>query len=456
MPNIEPQHSAAIRRKNPFFHRGPIQDPDYFFGREKETRLLLNLAGHGQSVSVLGQRRIGKTSFLFHVSHPLTLQAHGLSTDQYIFVYIDCEGRGQLTEGDLYQLLLKGLASQVGMSNQWQAILGEDELPLASVFETCLQQTLKAGYRIIFLLDEFEAIINNRNLGPDFFSTLRRIATEHAVAYITVTKLSLLTLTNVEDSALSSPFFNIFQPLQLDLLTAEESLDMIQSLARMANVSFPAALIDFILDLAGRHPLFLQLAAFYAFELLGSEADKLSQADYALLREQFWATAVQHFKYYWGHLNQETRYTLAALPLMPMTAKTALADLEKQCLIVPCGQGYDYFSSAFRDFVRGQTVSGLVQAGPFVADLQQRAVTLKERRLDLTKTQYDLLVYLLQHPDQVITHEELEETIWGDAYTGNPERLKSAIKHLRRALNDDAEYIASVRGVGYKFQRSPG
>ena len=64
--------------ENPFFHRGPIRDPAYFFGRERETRLLLSLVRNAQSVSVLGQRRIGKSSFVLHAANPLVLQAHGL------------------------------------------------------------------------------------------------------------------------------------------------------------------------------------------------------------------------------------------------------------------------------------------------------------------------------------------------------------------------------------------
>lgn len=454
MKALGQQKTPTVRRENPFFHRGAIRDPAYFFGRRRETRLLLELVRNAQSVSVLGQRRIGKTSFLFYVSHPVVLQAHGPSTDQYVFVYVDCEGRGDLPESDFCLLLLRGLVSELGEQAQWGDLLGSKGSPSFAALEEGILRAIEMGRRPIFLLDEFEAMATNRNLGSDFFSGLRRIATEHPVAYITATKSPLLALTYPDRGVLSSPFFNIFQPLRLGLFTTEESVEMLQGLAARAGLSYPAGLVDFILDLAGWHPLLLQLAGFHAFELLEAQGDELSAAGYRLIRERFWGTAVQHFEYYWSHLDDEARYVLAALPLMPATAGDVLAVLEEQCLIVRRGQDYDYFSSAFRDFVRGQAVRGLVQVGPFVVDQQQRAVILDGHPLDLTRTQYALLMYLLQRPGQVATHDELEENIWGDAYTGDPERLKAAVKHLRRALGDSAKHIANVRGVGYVFQLS--
>ena len=51
--------------ENPFFHRGPIRDRRYFFGRESETRRALQMLRQDQCVSIVGPRRIGKTSYLF-------------------------------------------------------------------------------------------------------------------------------------------------------------------------------------------------------------------------------------------------------------------------------------------------------------------------------------------------------------------------------------------------------
>src|SRR4051812_34367209 len=74
---------------NPFFHRGPVRDPAYFFGRERETSFVVDLLRQGQSVAISGPRRFGKTSLLFHLSHPDVADAHGLGQDATRWVYLD-------------------------------------------------------------------------------------------------------------------------------------------------------------------------------------------------------------------------------------------------------------------------------------------------------------------------------------------------------------------------------
>ena len=99
---------------NPFFHRGPIRDPTYFFGREHEAGQALSLLGNSQSISLVGQRRIGKTSFLFHISDPEVLSQHSLSLDEHLFVYVDCGGLGGLDQPNLYRVLLEEVGDEDG------------------------------------------------------------------------------------------------------------------------------------------------------------------------------------------------------------------------------------------------------------------------------------------------------------------------------------------------------
>jgi two-component system phosphate regulon response regulator PhoB len=72
--------------------------------------------------------------------------------------------------------------------------------------------------------------------------------------------------------------------------------------------------------------------------------------------------------------------------------------------------------------------------------------------LSLTSSQYVLLVHLVSKAGQVLSAEELEEAVWGDEYIEDPERLKSVIKGLRRALGDEAAWLENVRGVGYVWR----
>jgi DNA-binding winged helix-turn-helix (wHTH) protein len=52
----------------------------------------------------------------------------------------------------------------------------------------------------------------------------------------------------------------------------------------------------------------------------------------------------------------------------------------------------------------------------------------------------------------VVTADDLETAVWGEAYVEDPERLKSVIKGLRRALGESADHLENVRGVGYMWR----
>jgi len=67
----------------------PIQDPIYFVGRKRVTRRILGLIKKKQSVSVVGKKRIGKTSLLNIIAHENIFSQYGLIENKYRFAYID-------------------------------------------------------------------------------------------------------------------------------------------------------------------------------------------------------------------------------------------------------------------------------------------------------------------------------------------------------------------------------
>jgi hypothetical protein len=439
---------------NPFFHRGPVRDRAYFLGREGETAQMLSLLGNAQSVSLVGQRRIGKSSLLFHLADPDVFTRHNLNSPKFLFVYIDCGSLSNLDQPGLYQVVLEEFADS----------LGEREAPLAGLeevtrlqpmsyrtFERALRGLTRQGWQPVLILDEFERLSSNRQLDPDFFSGLRALAAKYGLAYVTASKQPLLELTYADASTLSSPFFNIFASIRLGLFSADEARVLLTTLAARGGLDFSPPLVDFLLDLAGSHPLFLQIAGFHAFELHQTSGTALTGADYAELSKRFQTSVEEHFGYYWRNLSATERQVLAALFAFQGSQPALLRRLEQACLIVRRGQSYDYLSSAFRAFVQSQAIPGLLQAGPITIDEGQHQALLHGQLLNLTPTQYTLLTGLVERAGQVVTNEVLEQTVWGEEYIEDPERLKSVIKGLRQALGAEAARLENVRGVGYKL-----
>jgi DNA-binding response OmpR family regulator len=435
---------------NAFFHRGPIRDTVYFFGREAETAQTLSLLRNGQSVAVVGQRRIGKTSLLFHLATPDVFQAHGLNPAQHVFVYLDCGGWSNIPPAELYQYLLEELSD--ALPPDVTANFQPPPPVTYRAFERSLRRLVKQGWRPIFLFDEFERLSLNPALDPDFFSGLRALTARYPVAYVTASKAPLLELTYANASALSSPFFNIFAAFRLGLFRELTARELLVQLAARSSAPFSEPLLDFLVELAGPHPLFLQIAGFHAVELIRQRNGPLSDSDMAELQRRVTASVTEHYSYYWRNLSPEAQRMLVTLPAAQCGHPDQILHLAHDCLIRPADGGFDYLSPLWRDFAQAQPVEGLIQAGPIAIDRELRQVFLRGATLELTPTQYDLLLCLVAQAGQVLAIEALEQAIWGDEYIDDPERLKSVLKGLRRALGDAADRLENVRGIGYVWR----
>ncbi|WP_058302697.1 winged helix-turn-helix transcriptional regulator [Gorillibacterium timonense] len=89
-----------------------------------------------------------------------------------------------------------------------------------------------------------------------------------------------------------------------------------------------------------------------------------------------------------------------------------------------------------------------------VLDLRRMTVTRGEERIDLTKTEFDLLRVLLEAEGGVRSRQDFMELVWGDEYFGGSNYVDVHVKSLRQKLGDDSKcprYIATVRGVGYRL-----
>ncbi|HEU0114607.1 MAG TPA: response regulator transcription factor [Thermomicrobiales bacterium] len=90
-------------------------------------------------------------------------------------------------------------------------------------------------------------------------------------------------------------------------------------------------------------------------------------------------------------------------------------------------------------------------------DFTGRTVTRGERPVALTAREFDLLTLFMRHPNQVMTHQQLMQRVWGDDFFGESNVLAVTIGAVRRALEERGErrLIQTVRGVGYVLRSHP-
>jgi DNA-binding response OmpR family regulator len=95
-----------------------------------------------------------------------------------------------------------------------------------------------------------------------------------------------------------------------------------------------------------------------------------------------------------------------------------------------------------------------IVAGEVSIDLERRQVSVGSEPVDLTPTEFDLLVVLARHPGRVFTRLELLDRVQGYAFEGYERTVDAHVKNLRHKIEPDPReprYILTVYGVGYRF-----
>jgi two-component system alkaline phosphatase synthesis response regulator PhoP len=108
---------------------------------------------------------------------------------------------------------------------------------------------------------------------------------------------------------------------------------------------------------------------------------------------------------------------------------------------------------------RGASLSVLTESSQTMfkdlwIDRKKMAIYRDGVQIDLTKTEYELFVKLLEQEGTVMSREELLSEVWGTSFLGGSNLVDVHIKSLRKKLGDravDSLYIATVRGVGYRL-----
>jgi len=96
-----------------------------------------------------------------------------------------------------------------------------------------------------------------------------------------------------------------------------------------------------------------------------------------------------------------------------------------------------------------------IKLGSLYIDMAQRRAYINGEAVHLTPTEFKLLIYLANHVDKVVPHDEILEAIWGSEYRECTHYLRVSIGRLRQKIEVDAgnpEYIVTCSGVGYMIR----
>ncbi len=210
---------------NPFQAGGMLRDPNPFVGRDRELREILSRVANMVNVSVVGPRRIGKSSLLHHI----VATGQQRLNASYQFYYLDLQPLDSAEE--FYDQACEAIVQEPGESY--------DDLKNAI-----------EGKKIVLCLDEFEKSVE-ADFGAEFFDEMRSLAQTGALALVIATKASLNELY-LRYQGLTSGFPNIFTRVELGELTEADARALVTQPG-----CFSEEETDFILRLAGAHPYWL-------------------------------------------------------------------------------------------------------------------------------------------------------------------------------------------------------
>lgn len=149
-------------------------------------------------------------------------------------------------------------------------------------------------------------------------------------------------------------------------------------------------------------------------------------------------------------------------PVLMLMARDTLED-RVACLEAGAD---DYFLKPYRseDFIKlvrlylqPDASSGeKLRFADLVLDLSTRRASRNDRSIDLTMKEFELLKYLMEHPRDVLTREQILENVWGYDFVGESNVIEVYIRYLRLKIEDEGEkrLIQTVRGVGYVLRET--
>jgi hypothetical protein len=236
---------------NPFFERGRIIDPQRVFDYDQEINKIIGWLQNMQNVSIVGERRIGKSSLITK----LMVKAQERLGDNYEFHYIDLQGLVDLD--DFIAQTLKELQAP-----------GTTLRDLRDAVET-------REKKIVLCLDEFEW---SARFSDEFSGALRSIASTGQLALVVASKTRLAELALL--GTMTSAFFNIFLTLELKGMDQTVTGEFLQWLGKPAKQTFSQSEIDAAFKFSDGNPGKTVLFGYYLLETHNpGKAAELARAD---------------------------------------------------------------------------------------------------------------------------------------------------------------------------------
>lgn len=327
-----------------------IENIKDFFGREKLIEEIKHRLKSFQSLSLYGERKIGKTSLMKYLFQVGIREISLPGAEQVVIVYQTFAGKQNISPDQFLLLLYEELRREVNHAQK------PEEMDTFH-FERFIRDSFNAGKRFIFFLDELDKAPVNLGFDHNFFSFLRSLSEMYRVQYLIASRRSIKDL--IFENNVVSPFNGLFSGsvFKLEVFGKDEAFEFCKKLSReaMAGNSISE---DKIISLAGKHPFLIRLAYIHAINTYIESDD--GKVDYEKLATVFAKESFHaYFSDVWDHMDKEERLLLRQIAENKIKDNPGL--LEKDMIEDFVGRGmitleesnkYVFLNPYFRTYVK--------------------------------------------------------------------------------------------------------
>lgn len=311
---------------NKFIYARPVT-PEEFLGRDKEIRRFFSRLTTGQSIAIIGQPNIGKTSFLNYILDIIKRQNFcDKLFERDLFKYLDAQMLQDVdTPADFWEKALTPLNSKLQIDSECLDKLKSiydfvKENKFGNfVLNQLFSELAKLKSRLILVLDEFDVFLSHPKLhSAEFYGGLRSLASCYRGLVLVIASrrnLQQLTEQTYTINPYGSPYFNVFSSLPLGAFSENEMTKLLDHV----DDHFNKEDLHYIRKVSGKHPFLVQIAAAILWDII---EDGHSESDrYLIAGRELYKQTRSHFADTWHCWSNATRKAITAVALAQIPRK---------------------------------------------------------------------------------------------------------------------------------------
>lgn len=443
--------------------------------RDHEISFLMNAVRDAECASIMGLSNMGKSTLMREMCAPAVHKAYlGERSDDWLFVYIDCNLMPERSEQALHEVILRNAIEALRHAGAQDDILTrldrlyeqvvQPQTPIRSplAFNDAINVLCdESGRALVFLFDEFDDPFGK--LDGRTFLNLRAIK-DHlagALTYITATEQPLVDIRSDREA---TEFIELFTSRLrwLGFLNAADTFAVVQEFTAANRAAWQPDEVEFVVAQAGGHPGLLQAVMESFMRVAGSAPASTRQLALSVAKQAFDADDSIHREcaQLWVQLSEAEHTELIALARHEHSDAVVYKQLQIKRLVAN-----DYEDTAQRPLV-GEVWTTFINRQALMRPAAERGVRVDTdsgevfvdgRRLEqLTELEYKLIVLLNGRANRIVDKYAIVTEVWGEKFIEEVDdaRIEKLVSRLRAKLEPNAEeprYLITVRGRGYKL-----